>query len=113
DSQGLAHSPAQSAKRQAARQALLPLEYPRPKLRPFLRPYAASGGKWDRMFVRSTQSSVWLTALGLLISQPCLEGAEGRLAGREIFRQQCAKCHGRNGEGVKGKYDDHLHGDWS
>src|SRR5262249_17752587 len=23
----------------------------------------------------------------------------------------CAKCHGRNGEGVKGKYDDPLRGD--
>src|SRR3954454_8132869 len=33
--------------------------------------------------------------------------------GREIFRQQCAKCHGKSGDGVKGKYDDALHGDWS
>jgi mono/diheme cytochrome c family protein len=33
--------------------------------------------------------------------------------GREIYRQQCVSCHGKNGEGVKGKYDDALHGDWS
>src|SRR3954470_23319046 len=33
--------------------------------------------------------------------------------GREFFRQQCAKCHGKTGDGVKGKYDDALHGDWS
>lgn len=33
--------------------------------------------------------------------------------GRGIYKQQCAKCHGKNGEGVKGKYDDALVGDWS
>src|SRR3954465_8922779 len=33
--------------------------------------------------------------------------------GGQIFRQLCSKCHGRNGEGVKGKYNDALHGDWS
>ncbi len=42
-----------------------------------------------------------------------LEGAERRSPGRDLYRQQCVKCHGRNGEGVKGKYDDALHGDWS
>jgi hypothetical protein len=39
--------------------------------------------------------------------------AESDSNGRQIFRQQCARCHGKNGEGVKGKYDDALHGDWS
>jgi hypothetical protein len=39
--------------------------------------------------------------------------SEKPLAGREIFRQQCVKCHGRSGEGVKGKYDSALHGNWS
>jgi hypothetical protein len=33
--------------------------------------------------------------------------------GAEVYRQNCAKCHGKKGEGVKGKYDDALHGDWS
>ncbi len=33
--------------------------------------------------------------------------------GSQLFRQDCAKCHGKKGEGVKGKYDDALHGDWS
>src|SRR5882724_6249039 len=46
-------------------------------------------------------------------SQSDLQSAEQQTTGREIFRQQCAKCHGRNGEGVKGKYNDALHGDWS
>jgi hypothetical protein len=40
-------------------------------------------------------------------------GAERRPEGRDIYRQQCAKCHGKIGEGVKGKYDDALRGDWS
>src|SRR5439155_15748053 len=30
-----------------------------------------------------------------------------------LYLQQCAKCHGRNGEGVKGKHDDALQGDRS
>ena len=46
-------------------------------------------------------------------SQAHVAGAEPRAPGREIFRQQCVKCHGRHCEGVKGKYDDALHGDWS
>lgn len=33
--------------------------------------------------------------------------------GKDVYRQQCARCHGKAGEGVKGKYDDALHGDWS
>src|SRR5207302_627751 len=46
-------------------------------------------------------------------SQQGLLGAEQNKQGREIFRQLCVKCHGRNGEGVKGKYDDALRGDWA
>jgi hypothetical protein len=49
----------------------------------------------------------------LLISGWGAGAAEKSLAGREIFRQQCAKCHGRNGEGVKGKYEDPLQGERS
>src|SRR6266446_9659617 len=55
----------------------------------------------------------WLALLFLLLSQQGLLGAEQNKRGREIFRQLCAKCHGRNGEGVKGKYDDALRGDWA
>ncbi len=39
--------------------------------------------------------------------------ADAQPDGRDIYRQLCTKCHGKNGEGVKGKYDDALHGDWS
>src|SRR6266404_4011292 len=55
----------------------------------------------------------WLALLCLLLSQQGLLGAEQNKKGREIFHQLCAKCHGRNGEGVKGKYDDALRGDWA
>ena len=44
---------------------------------------------------------------------PRVYGAELKPDGRAIYRQQCAKCHGNSGEGVKSKYDDALHGDWS
>src|SRR6478672_4408746 len=30
--------------------------------------------------------------------------------GRAIYKKYCAECHGKNGEGVKGKYDDPLQG---
>ena len=64
------------------------------------------------MFYRQVRCVCWLPLLCVLGSDIRLEGAERRLSGRDIFRQQCTKCHGRNGEGVKGKYADALHGDW-
>lgn len=33
--------------------------------------------------------------------------------GAAIYKAECTKCHGKNGEGVKGEYDDALVGDWS
>src|SRR5205823_13329681 len=30
--------------------------------------------------------------------------------GKAIYKKLCAQCHGKNGEGVKGKYDDPLQG---
>jgi hypothetical protein len=56
--------------------------------------------------------AMWCLA-GLFSSSSELQSAERQPNGREVYRQLCAKCHGRNGEGVKGKYDDALHGDWS
>ena len=57
------------------------------------------------------------TLIGLLLllmaSQSARAAAERRASGREIYRQQCAKCHGRTGEGVKRKYGESLQGDWS
>src|SRR5436309_14189924 len=65
------------------------------------------------MLNRQIQYGVSLLVFCLWCSQADLQSAERPLSGREIFRQQCAKCHGRNGEGVKGKYDDALRGDWA
>ena len=64
-----------------------------------------------RVRVRPIQL-LWLPLFCLVAaSQSPLAGAERRLTGREIFSRECAKCHGRNGQGVKGKYDGPLHGD--
>src|SRR5712671_6531210 len=54
-----------------------------------------------------------LLALAFLATPPHLDAAEWHPSGRDIFRQDCAKCHGRNGDGVKGKYDGHLQGERS
>jgi hypothetical protein len=56
---------------------------------------------------------VRLGLLCLLLMHPPVEGAEQNKRGRQVYRQSCVECHGRNGEGVKDKYDDALHGDWS
>jgi len=52
----------------------------------------------------------WFCLL-LLLSQFPSVAAEQHPLGRNIFRQRCAKCHGRNGEGVNGKFDGPLQGD--
>ena len=56
-----------------------------------------------------------LAALSLCLScgtvEPVSKGP--RLSGEQIYRRQCIQCHGENGEGVKGKYDERLVGDWS
>src|SRR5438876_10954241 len=65
------------------------------------------------MRIRPIQFFACLALLSLLSSQQGVRGAEQNKKGREIFRQLCAKCHGQNGEGVKGKYDDALRGDWA
>jgi hypothetical protein len=52
-----------------------------------------------------------LVLLVLLLGVQNFAAAERRESGRDIFRQECAKCHGRNGEGVKGKYEGRLQGE--
>ncbi|HSH92655.1 MAG TPA: DUF1592 domain-containing protein [Roseimicrobium sp.] len=60
-------------------------------------------------------SGVFATAAVFLsLGSPFAIAADRRApVGSEVYRKQCASCHGRNGEGVKGKYDEALHGDWS
>jgi Protein of unknown function (DUF1592)/Protein of unknown function (DUF1588)/PA14 domain/Cytochrome C oxidase, cbb3-type, subunit III len=64
------------------------------------------------MFAKANRFQLWLLAV-LVFNQPGLFGAQHPLTGSQIFHQLCAKCHGGNGQGVKGKYDDALQGDWS
>ena len=54
-----------------------------------------------------------LLLLYSVFDHPGLVAAESQPNGRQIYRQLCVKCHGRSGEGVKGKYNDALHGDWA
>src|SRR6266581_4060291 len=65
------------------------------------------------ILVRPVQCGAYLSLWYLLFSLCFLQSAEPAPNGRDIYRHLCVKCHGRNGEGVKGKYDDALHGDWS
>ncbi len=62
-------------------------------------------------FSRQFERAAWLCAFLLLLSRLFSDAAERNTPGRDIFRHQCAKCHGRSGEGVNGKYDGPLQGD--
>ena len=64
------------------------------------------------MRFRIIQCFGWMFLLWVLVHPQAAPGAEANKRGREIFQQLCVKCHGRHGEGVKGKYDDALVGDW-
>jgi len=61
---------------------------------------------------RMLAGGLWVSCL-LLPPALSLAQTNPDLAGRELYRRECARCHGRAGQGVKGKYDDALHGDWS
>jgi hypothetical protein len=63
------------------------------------------------MFTRTLKLICW--SLPLLMGGWLLSGAERLPDGRSIYRKDCARCHGKNGEGVKNKYADGLYGDWS
>jgi len=56
---------------------------------------------------------LWLTLILLALTWSPLPAATPPGKGAEIYRQMCAKCHGRNGQGVRGKYEDALRGDRS
>src|SRR5688500_15497476 len=46
---------------------------------------------------------LWILAIGLLLPSWAADG-------RAIYKKHCAECHGKDGEGVKGKHDGALHG---
>ena len=52
-----------------------------------------------------------LVASGFLLAIGQTQGNARQLTGPEIFSKQCARCHGRKGEGVRGKFDGPLQGD--
>src|ERR1041385_9141916 len=54
-----------------------------------------------------------LVLLSLLAGRAQALSAESHPDGRKIFLRLCVKCHGREGEGMKGKYDGPLRGDRS
>ena len=59
-------------------------------------------------FIKKSRSIIALLCFSLAFQ------VSGRqLTGPEIFKKQCAKCHGKNGEGVKGKFEGPLQGDRS
>jgi hypothetical protein len=62
------------------------------------------------MLVRSIR---WCACLLLLLLPVSLRAADDSLPGRKIYLEQCAGCHGPKGDGVEGKYDEALSGDWS
>lgn len=55
---------------------------------------------------------IWLP-LVFLTSAVASFGAAKLPDGRALYRKECASCHGKTGEGVKDKYAEGLHGDWS
>ena len=66
------------------------------------------------ILARTLQAACWIALwLGGLCSNLEAASARSRDPGREIYRQQCARCHGKNGEGVPGEYNEPLQGDWS
>src|SRR6476660_3240105 len=60
-----------------------------------------------------TKVQIRLSVLFFLCFILELRSAPPQPNGAKIFRNQCVKCHGDHGQGVKDKYDDPLEGDWS
>ena len=64
--------------------------------------------------VRALAPFLWLfvsTLVGAGMVTPC--GAAARvISGQDLYQRQCAKCHGKDGEGVAKEYKEPLTGDW-
>jgi hypothetical protein len=66
------------------------------------------------MLVQLPKKIIGFFLLALFMGQiPLFAAVNSSSKGAKIYRDLCAKCHGKNGEGVQGKYDDALFGDWS
>src|SRR5436309_1478787 len=64
------------------------------------------------VFDRLASSLVTLCALAIVLVPRPAAAAEGR-TGEQIYRQQCASCHGASGEGTKDNYPEPLVGNKS
>lgn len=56
------------------------------------------------------------TLLAAMMAAPMLRAQDAPAAihpGKAIWEKHCVECHGQNGEGVKGEYEDPLYGDRS
>jgi hypothetical protein len=54
-----------------------------------------------------------MAAALLMLPNLLASAAPGARAGEQIYRADCARCHGPNGEGVADKHDEPLYGDRS
>jgi mono/diheme cytochrome c family protein len=52
-----------------------------------------------------------LTAASAFAASPARPNSSAH--GEKVYRDECARCHGKQGEGVKKRYADALVGDWS
>lgn len=55
----------------------------------------------------------WVVFVSLLLSYNGFDSIVSASSGQIIYMKQCASCHGKSGQGVKGEYEDALYGDWS
>jgi hypothetical protein len=63
-------------------------------------------------FLRFTGAPAAAAVLVAIVS--CSVAPTARIAkGEQIYRSQCASCHGAQGQGVEGKYKEGLAGDWA
>ena len=65
------------------------------------------------MRARAMRWIIGLIVVGWLSGQPTFVLAQTHQSGEEIYRKLCLECHGPKGEGVKGKFAEAIHGDWS
>src|SRR5690242_16223702 len=62
------------------------------------------------MMLRPSPALFLLCLCCILMHSAALAAPSKPLSGQKIYAQQCARCHGKEGEGVSGKFDGPLHG---
>ena len=59
----------------------------------------------------SCRTLIWLVALASLLTLRPASGDGPALTGEQIYRQNCASCHGASGEGTEDHYPRPLIGE--